>query len=255
MPKLITVSLLFIFLSACAIAAFPKIEDSSVERFVNQEAQPILQVEHIRSLSEYKFYLTDKTIGASAGNGEIYVNYTIAKRAMIENLGSRWDAKAKEWISYATESSVRSFLRLTLAHELAHDALGHRANKQVLAAILSGISAAAPGVIGLALGLAARVTSELYSRAAELQADRKGIEYFKKLGWDCRVWTRLFDNLLEKGNTGDFHHPTEERLTQAVDLCLSKNDPERVAIEKRLEERWRKQKEEKALEEDSHSKD
>lgn len=246
---LVAILLFSLFLASCATATtnISTIPDASVERFVQEEALTILrEAEQIRPATTYKFLLTDKTVGASAGNGEIYVNYTIAQRA-TKDMGMRW------------------FLRLILAHEIAHDVSGHRVNKQALTALLSGTSLVgkaisyAPGMIGLAgslaslaLGLATRGGYELYSRSAELEADRKGIEYFKKLGYECRVWTRIFRRLLERGATGDFHHPTEERLTQALDLCLSPDHPERVATEKWLTERWeleqKKREEERRLE-------
>lgn len=226
--------LIVLFASACAATttSISTIPDASVERFVQEEAVAILGVtEQTRPLSAYRFLLTDKTMGASAGNGEIYVNYTVAQRA-TKDMGMRW------------------FLRFILAHEIAHDVLGHQVNKQALTALLSGTSVVgkaisyAPGIIGLAgslaslaLGLATRGGYELYSRSAELEADRKGIEYFKKLGYECRVWTRIFRRLLERGNTGDFHHPTEERLTQALELCLPPSHPERIETEKWLAER------------------
>jgi hypothetical protein len=69
------------------------------------------------------------------------------------------------------------------------------------------------------LGLPAMVSFRPYSSSAELQADRKGMEYWQKLGWDCRHWVRLFQNFVKQGYHGDVDHPTVERLNQAVNLC------------------------------------
>jgi hypothetical protein len=69
------------------------------------------------------------------------------------------------------------------------------------------------------LGLPPEVAFRPYSRAAELDADRKAMEYWQKLGWDCQHWVRLFLDFIAQGYRGDIDHPTQERLTQAVQIC------------------------------------
>jgi len=92
----------------------------------------------------------------------------------------------------------------------------------------------APGVIGLvgsgislASTLAAGATAQLYSRSAELEADRLGIDYWKRLGWDCSFWVRRFEHLFER-EIEDFSHPAGARLKQSVDLCSSPSERQRV---------------------------
>lgn len=227
-----------LFLSACATANrdIPTVEDQKVRFFVEDEGWRIVKItEKATDYQRYKFHLArfqrKGVVGLSAGNGEIYINYDLAQQAMT-NTGYLW------------------VLRKTLAHEVGHDVAGHAPNQQAVASIFSAgstvgsIMSHVPGVVGLVgtainLGsaLVGAASVHLYTRSAELEADRKGIEYFKKLGWDCRVWTRILKRQLEVGDTGDFHHPTEERLTQALELCLPPSHPERIETEKWLAER------------------
>jgi hypothetical protein len=75
-----------------------------------------------------------------------------------------------------------------------------------------------------------------YAPQKELEADLKGMQYWKRLHWDCRTWVRIFDALSKQNYPGDFYHPTNERLKQAVRACLPESDPERISIETRLAE-------------------
>ena len=215
-----------LFLSACATANrdIPTVEDQKVRFFVEDEGWRIVKItEKATDYQHYRFYLArfqrPGVVGLSAGNGEIYINYDLAQRAMTDT-GYLW------------------VLRKTLAHEVGHDVAGHVPNTQVMAGIFTmgggvgQILSSAPGVVGL-VGSAVSIASslvgyasvELYTRANELEADRKGIEYFKRLGWDCRAWVLIFESMLAEGQTGDFHHPTEERLNQAKELCTQGDIP------------------------------
>jgi hypothetical protein len=37
-----------------------------------------------------------------------------------------------------------------------------------------------------------------YPTEKELEADRIGLEYWKKLGWDCWIWVRILENFQNK---------------------------------------------------------
>jgi len=54
-----------------------------------------------------------------------------------------------------------------------------------------------------------------------LAADQKAIEYWQKIGWDCRIWINIFKNFLNQGYIGDADHPTKERLNLAIETCRS----------------------------------
>ena len=135
------------------------------------------------------------------------------------------------------------FLRKILTHEIAHEVAGHVANLETASNILQGVNVVGrgmswvPGPVGwvgaaLAWGSAGAsyVSAYVYGREAELEADRKAIEYWKRLSWPCGFWVRWFEALQEAGVKGDFRHPTEGRLEQAKGFC----PPEEVAKVPRL---------------------
>jgi predicted Zn-dependent protease len=184
----------------------PAITDESLENFVNREAAVILQVaENSERAAMYQFRLANfprkDILGLSVSRQRIFISYELARLAS-RNEQHRW------------------LLRQTLAHEIAHEVLGG--------------DVVSPGTrsltnVGLTnrinardLGLSGFLSFRPYSRSAELEADRKGMEYWAKLGWDCRIWIRIFRNFLKQGYHGDVDHPTVERLDQANRLCPAK---------------------------------
>jgi predicted Zn-dependent protease len=181
----------------------PTVKDERLEAFVNREARDILKVSESGEKAElYDVRLADfprkDILGLSIGKQRIYISYRLAR------LAHRYERH--RWL-----------LRQTLAHEIGHDVLGG----DVLLR-----EPVAPHALGQSrrinaddLGLPGIVSFRGYSRRAELQADKKGMEYWQKLGWDCRIWVRIFQNFLEQGYQGDVDHPTVERLNQAEKLC------------------------------------
>jgi len=188
------------------------IKSPRLQAFVNLEAQRMLAVTPNAGLTNsYRFYLGHGKgkgwAGLSFGNHVIYLDYSVVKAGFMGTRG------------------LKSF-RIVLAHEIGHDVAGHRANNAAIANIAN-----AAWVFGQDVGNVARligqVANELYSRSAELEADRLGIEYWKRLGWDCKEWVYSLERGLEAG-IGDFHHPPEVRLRQAADLCLPPNQRRRI---------------------------
>lgn len=147
---------------------------------------------------------------------------------------------------------------MTLAREIAHDIDGDALNQRAMArafllgrVIGQGVSLV-PGPTGLAgritsavLGLIGYATVDIYNRSADLEADRKAIEYWKRLGWDCRVWIHMSYGDLDSNETEALHHPTEEHLEQAMELCPSILDEERTLIESRIADQRTKRAEER----------
>jgi predicted Zn-dependent protease len=181
----------------------PTVADEKVERYVTALGLEIVAVsEHRDRWEKYHFRLADfarrDILGLSIGKQRIFISYDLSRRA-FENSKYRW------------------LLRHTLAHEIAHDVLGRDPTIQN--------DGGDPG-LGLAnrvtggdLGLTGRITFRPYGRSAELAADRKAMEYWQKLGWDCAHWVRIFQDFTARGYTGDVDHPTKERLEQAVQIC------------------------------------
>jgi predicted Zn-dependent protease len=197
--------LLALFLNACAsgLAQLPTVTDGRLERYVTAMGLEIVAVsEHRERWVDYQFKLVNfarrDILGLSTGRQKIYISYELARLAYKSNY-YRW------------------LLRHTLAHEIAHDVLGGDiANEDDGASPHTGL---ANRITGKDLGLPGRVRFRPYSRAAELAADRKGMEYWEKLGWNCEHWVRLFVNFSAEGYQGDLDHPTRLRLDQAQQIC------------------------------------
>lgn len=234
----------FFLLSSCAAGKQPNIpivHNSEFQQIVDEEGQRIVAVtKNADKAHLYRFHLArfkrPYIAGVSVGNHTIYISYKFAQ---------------------VVESGDLASVRITLAHEIAHDVLGHKANLNAVVTagnvgnLIGSVMSNAPGVIGLAgsgisliSALAAGATAKLYSRSAELEADRLGIDYWKRLGWDCSFWVRRFEQFLER-EIEDFSHPAGARLKQSVDLCSSPSERQRVyaKIERiegeRLEEYYR----------------
>jgi len=150
------------------------IDDVKIQAFVAVEGRKILAVTKNRNKAkDYRFYLAEfkgrPWAGMAVGNRVVYVIYKYAKTAYLNR----------------KEHRSLLFLRVILAHEIAHDILRH---------------------------------SKYRSSAKELAADRLGIILWKRLGWDCSFWVQLYEGRQERGNTSK-SHPTDLHLLQAENLC------------------------------------
>jgi predicted Zn-dependent protease len=192
-------------LSACMPLSLniPAVADATLESLVRNEAFEIVRVsENSHQIHSYRFLLADfprkDILGLSIGKQRIFVSYQLARLAS-QNEHYRW------------------LLRQTLAHEIAHDVLGAEgANHEPGSGHNPGL---ANRISARDLGLSGIVSFRPYSKATELLADKKGIEYWRLLGWDCRNWVRILDSFIQNGYHGDVDHPTVERFKQALELC------------------------------------
>lgn len=194
---------LVLFLNSCSsiLIGIPTVADEKLESYVTRIGREIVAVsEHRDRWANYQFKLADfarrDILGLSIGNQRIFISYELSRLA-YENRNYQW------------------LLRHTLAHEIAHDVLGKDLGEQNHG---SGLGLA-NRITSQDLGLSGRVKFRPYSRTAELAADRRGMEYWRKLGWHCGHWVQLFINFAAQGYTGDQDHPTEERLEQATKIC------------------------------------
>ena len=162
---------------------------------------PLLRAgDKTRSLKEVRVgVVEDPNINAAnAGGGEFYVTTGLLQKANDEQL------------------------RGILAHEIAHDDLGHVARAQVLGAglnlgvflleqILPGSSAITP--------IAGTLVARAYSRSEELQADRHGVELLQRAGYpnakEIMIDTLEWIMKSSPGDSGGFlstHPATEDRI-------------------------------------------
>jgi hypothetical protein len=45
------------------------------------------------------------------------------------------------------------------------------------------------------------------------------LQYWTRLGWDCRIWVRILQSFEKQNYVGDALHPTAERLRRAKAVC------------------------------------
>jgi predicted Zn-dependent protease len=154
----------------------------------------------------YQLFLSDfprtDILGMSVGNKRIYISYKLASLAL-------------------TDSNHRWLLRQTIAHEIAHETAGHAKDE--------GMSWFNRGRLGIGasgrdVGLPGYVRLYNYSREKELEADLKGLDYWTKLDWNCRIWVRILENFEKQNYIGDAFHPTDRRLQQARSFCELQED-------------------------------
>lgn len=203
--RLLTLVVISSLCSSCAplVARIPTISDERVAQFVRATGLEIVAVSEQRNYwAAYQFYLAGFTrpdiLGLSTGNHQIYISYELARRAYRD--------ESYQWL-----------LRQTLAHEIAHDVLGRPGGPDKS----ENYSGLANRITGSDLGLSSWFSLRLYPRSAELAADRKAMEYWSKIGWDCSHWVALFAGFLAQGYQGDVDHPTKERLDQAREICAA----------------------------------
>jgi predicted Zn-dependent protease len=198
----LTLSLCLV-LPACSLQLkIPDVVDDRVKELVRSEAARVVMVSEDRAnFSKYQFFLSDfprqDLWGMSVGDRRIYINYKLAARA-LNNTAYLW------------------LLRQTIAHEIAHETAGD-ANQKVLGWFTGGNFSL--GDSGQNVGLPWYVRLYNYPTETELEADRVGLEYWKRLGWDCQIWVRILENFQRQQYQGDIYHPTDRRLQQARDVC------------------------------------
>ena len=111
-------------------------------------------------------------------------------------------------------------LRGILAHEIAHDDLGHPAKMQVLGVGLNLgavlLEKLIPGSGNFA-PIAGNLIASSYSRPQELEADRHAVTILRRAGYDKNVMIRSLNWIMQvEGNSGggllSTHPATDERI-------------------------------------------
>lgn len=191
-----------VFLSCVLFPRIPTVSDDRLERLVRDEGYRILQVTVDRDAADrYQFLLSDfprkDILGLSVGGRRIYVSYQLASHAS-KNSWSRWQ------------------LRQTLAHEIAHEISGH-ARRNTTSLNQSAVQGR--GVTAEDLGLPKNIRFHSYSVEKELEADLRGMKYWRDLDWNCQIWVKILEGFRDQNYAGDIFHPTGERLKQALKAC------------------------------------
>ena len=196
----------YLVLTSCSTQAhIPIVSDDAVELLVKNEAAQIVAASDDKyGVSHYQIFLSDfprkDVLGMTFGNRRIYISHQLAKLAS-RRLSYLW------------------LLRQTLAHEIAHETAGHA--KQTGSNFSTLNKTLRDGVSNVDVGLPWNVRFRNYSMDKELEADSIGLGYWKKLGWDCRIWVQILQGFESQNYFGDVFHPTDKRLEQAQRLCFT----------------------------------
>jgi Zn-dependent protease with chaperone function len=175
-----------------------QLDKTQVERLQRIMAPLLRAMNHPRSLKEVRVgVMDDRDINAAnAGDGRFFVTTGLLEKANDDRL------------------------RGVLAHEIAHDDLGHVAKAQLLGTGLTLgmvlLEQVIPGSSGIA-PIAGTLIARGYSRSEEFEADRHGVEILRRAGYSKEV---LIDALgwikRTSGNSGggflSTHPGTEERI-------------------------------------------
>jgi len=137
-------------------------------------------------------------------------------------------------------------LATVIGHEVAHAALHHGSERmseamvmqtggQILAGVLGGASQTTQMAANTAYGLTTQVGRELpHSRAQESEADRVGLTYMARAGFDpaeaLKFWQRFAAYNQQSGGSGGLSflktHPTDEKRLAALQQLLPQAEAE-----------------------------
>ena len=175
-----------------------RLDPAQAER-IRRTMVPLIQaMNHPRPLNKVKVAVVDdpEINAASAGGGEFYVTSGLLQKANDQELMA------------------------VLAHEVAHDDLGHVAKAQALGA---GVSIGAvildqifPGT-GQIAPVAGTLITRSYSRKEEYQADKHGVDLLERVGQSKEVMIQTLTWLMQTEGTsgGGFfatHPATGDRI-------------------------------------------
>lgn len=174
------------------------LDAQQAERIRRIMAPLVAAMDHPRPLSQVKVGIMDDSHvnAASAGGGEFYVTSGLLQKASDDQL------------------------RGVLAHELAHDDLGHVAKAQALGAGLGVgmiiLDQIFPGS-GRITPIAGALVTSGYSRSEEYAADRHGMEILTRAGYsrDVMINTLTWLVQMEGASSGGIlasHPGTQERI-------------------------------------------
>jgi predicted Zn-dependent protease len=174
------------------------VEPSQIER-LRRVMMPLFQAaNHRRPLSEIRVRIAEENRinAASAGGGEFYVTTGLLNKSTDDQL------------------------RGVLAHEIAHDDLGHPARAQMMGVglnlgvvllekIFPGSSAITP--------LAGALFANNYSQPQEYEADRHAVEILRRAGYSKEIMVDALTWVMQnEGNSGggflSSHPATKDRI-------------------------------------------
>jgi predicted Zn-dependent protease len=180
------------------------LDPREAQRLQRVMAPLVRATDHPRPLDQVKVRIMDDPHinAASAGGGEFYVTTGLLQKANDVQLAG------------------------VLAHELAHDDLGHVAKAQALGAGLNiGVvilDQIVPGS-GVLMPIAGSLIARAYSRNEEYAADRHGVDILERAGYPAETMmnTLTWLNRIEGTDGGGFfatHPATADRIEALHDV-------------------------------------
>jgi predicted Zn-dependent protease len=184
--------------TASAPKSAERIDPAQAERLKRVMVPLIQAADTKRALNQVKVGIVedDRVNAGSAGGGQYIVTTGLLRKANDQQLAG------------------------VLAHEVAHDDLGHVAKQQALQTGLSVgmviLDQIIPGS-GALTPVAGTLISRAYGRQEEYQADKHGAEILKRAGYGPKVMEETLTWLLatEGGSQGGFfstHPATDDRI-------------------------------------------
>lgn len=186
--------------AASAPRSTGRVDPAHVERLKRVMVPLVQAADNKRPLSEIKVGLVDddRVNAGSAGEGQYLVTTGLLRKANDQQLAG------------------------VLAHEVAHDNLGHVAKQQRLQTGLAIgmviLDQIVPGS-GQITPVAGTLIARAYSRREEYQADAHGAEVLKRAGYSPKVMEQTLTWLMstEGGSEGGFfstHPATDDRIAE-----------------------------------------
>jgi predicted Zn-dependent protease len=185
--------------TAAAARTTGRVDPAHLER-LKRVMVPLIQVAGMRPVKEIKVGLVDddRINAGSAGDGQYIVTTGLLRKANDQQLAG------------------------VLAHEVAHDDLGHVAKQQRLQTGLAIgmvlLDQIVPGS-GQITPVAGTLIARAYSRREEYEADAYGAEILKRAGHSPKVMEQTLTWLMsaEGGSKGGFfstHPATDDRIAE-----------------------------------------
>ena len=189
-----------------------KIADPQLQSYINNIGQKIVAVSHRPDLKFYFAALNDKQTNAFALPG----GYVFITKGMLEKL--------------STEAQLAGILGHEITHVVARHSMAAMSRDGLVSAALSAASSAAnaPAGVSTIAGVTQQIIGMSFSRENEVEADKTGMDYMYKAGYDPYGMVEtmeILQSLSAGGQQIEFFstHPIPENRKQYLLERISSN--------------------------------
>lgn len=186
-----------------------RIPDENLQRYINSVGQKIARVCDQPDISYHYTAVEDKMINAMALPG----GYVFITRGLLNEI--------------KTEGQLAAVLAHETGHVVARDTMQALSRQLGMTALLAATAVGAPGRVARGAGFISAMLSLQYSREDEAQADKTGLLYMTKAGYDPNGIVQvmeIFDKLQTERPIEFFStHPNpESRITYLKEQIAAK---------------------------------